>query len=598
MNPKSITAAQMFGRLDVATNDWTDGIFSALWRKTLKLKKGEHVWLVLDGPVDSIWIENLNSVLDDNKTLTLANGDRLAMAPTCKIIFEPHNIDNASPATVSRNGMVYMSSSGLDWKPVVVAWLKSRTPLEEEVFNEMFDQSFTQLYAWSTQNLVFCMKILQCNVVRQMLCLLEGLVPPEVPVEEDEDDEDIERDKPQPMSAEHLKRFYVFALVWGLGAFLETADRLKYDEYVRTNLTEFDLPTSEKYTKATVFDFVVNDKGKWDPWATLVMNYSYPDYATPDYSNILVPIQDNVRIQYLVDLIGRQDRSVLLIGEQGSAKTVMMKSYMKRANPETTLGRSFNFSSATTPYQFQKTIESYVEKRLGSTFGPPGGKKMLVFVDDINLPQINEWGDQITNEIVRQTMDMKGFYSLEKPGDFTTIVDVTFLAAMGQPGGGRNDIPSRLKRQFCIFNCTIPNDASVDRIFSVLGEGHYNTKRGFCAEVRSLIKKMVPLTRTLWQRTRAKLLPTPAKFHYVFSLRDLSRIWQGMVGTLSTVIENESVLMVLWKHECTRVFSDRFTLQSDKDWFDKELVNTIDEVLGPNYVEMVAKNPVFVDFMR
>lgn len=166
-------------------------------------------------------------------------------------------------------------------------------------------------------------------------------------------------------------------------------------------------------------------------------------------------------------------------------------------------------------------------------------------------------------------------------------------------GGGRNDIPARLKRQFSIFNCPLPNNDSIDKIFKVIGEGHYNAKRGFAAEVRSLIKKVIPLTRELWARTRANLLPTPAKFHYVFSLRDLSRLWQGMVGTLPTVIESEKCLMLLWKHEFSRVFSDRFTHEKDKDWFHKAMSDITEEVLGTEYKKMMLdKEPVFVDFMR
>ncbi|KAJ3396765.1 Dynein heavy chain 5, axonemal [Lobulomyces angularis] len=584
MNPKAITDYQMFGRLDVTTNDWTDGIFSSLWRKTAK-KKGESIWIILDGPVDAVWIENLNSVLDDNKCLTLANGDRLPMSPSCKLTFEVHSLKNASPATVSRCGMIYIGVTSLTWDICLLSWFKVRPANEVAVLQTLFNSHFGKILEFL---LIECrpkMEIAKVSYVLNVCTLLTELIPK------------TDANKTQ-ISADYLERLFIFSVIWSIGALLELDERKKLQVFMLEKCSGLKFPQLDPNSLDTLYEYFVNENGQWSHWKEKVPGWIYPQDTTPEFSSIIIPTVDNVRTEFLMETITRQNKSVLLIGEPGTAKTVTMRKYLAKLNPDTHLFKNLSFSSATTPMIYQRTVESYLDKRMGSTYGPPAGKKMILFIDDVNMPEINEWGDQVTSELVRQLMEFCGFYSLDRPGDWTGIVDLQFLAAMMHPGGGRNDIPSRLKRAFFVINCTIPSDTSVDKIFGTMLDGHFSPARNFSEEVINLVSKIPSLTRRLWQLTKTKMLPTPAKFHYIFNLRDLSRIVEGMLHGTSEVINSAKSLLMLWEHECSRVLPDRFVCAEDVDWFSRTLYNLVQKDFSDDVAAVVQTKSFFVDFLR
>jgi dynein heavy chain len=92
LNPKSVTMGELFGETNLLTNEWTEGLVSKLVKDAVEALEGDKPdakrWINFDGPVDALWIENMNTVLDDNKTLCLANGQRIKMPEICTMMFE------------------------------------------------------------------------------------------------------------------------------------------------------------------------------------------------------------------------------------------------------------------------------------------------------------------------------------------------------------------------------------------------------------------------------------------------------------------------------------------------------------------------------
>jgi len=604
MNPKAITAPQMFGRMDAATGDWTDGVFAVLWRRAAK-NKNQNTWIVLDGPVDAIWIENLNTVLDDNKVLTLANGDRISMSPLMKAMFEPENLNNASPATVSRAGIIYVSETELGWEPLSQSWLATRRPQETAILEPLFQKYI--------EPLLFVMRV-HCKPVAQgspwdhvsrdfcsvtTLCtLLAGCLLPSVNANEF-------------LSEGHYERVFIYCCTWSLGGLLVLKDRAKFHEKM-VELSD-NMPTFDE-AEDTIFEFLVNEETtEWENWKIRVPAWKYPKHEEkPKYAQLVIPTLDSVRYEQLLGLSAAVKGSTIFIGGPGTAKTTTIGGFIGGFSPDEMVSKAITFSSLTTPNIFQFSVEGSVEKRQGRTFGPPGGKRMIVFVDDISMPFYNDWGDQVTNEIVRQLLEQGGMYSLEKPiGDMKFITDCLYIGAMNTPGGGKNDIPNRLKRQFCLFYVPLPSVAAINNIFGALMEGRFDTAN-FDDSVVESAAKLVPLTITLWNKVQVKMLPTPAKFHYLFNMRELSKVFQGVVlavrerfnkkGTNpdygAKVESAQGYLLALWRHECERVFCDKLTTPEDKKWTIDLVLSLIKENFGGDILKQVETPLYFVDFLR
>ncbi|KAF5830265.1 dynein heavy chain, N-terminal region 2-domain-containing protein [Dunaliella salina] len=404
-------------------------------------------WIVLDGPVDALWIENMNTVLDDNKKLCLNSGEIIQMSNSMNMIFEVMDLAVASPATVSRCGMVYVEPHQLGWRPLAISWLSTFpahiAQSHKDQMLALFDWLVPVTLRFVRREIKEASGTLDSNLVTTLMRNITSLTSHLA-------DQEVVAGMQHAQVLQHLECTFVFAAVWSLGGTGSgNADRVVFEQFFRhalsSTLPDYVGPSGERYTlpedipeghttlqssnammpaEGSLYDFFFDKtSATWKPWSTLVSTDPIP-HETP-FRKIIIPSIDTVRYAYLLEAAVGKAQPVLLVGPTGTGKSVLVASFLNSLNPEVYAPANVvGFSAQTTANMVQHLIDSKLDRRQKGVFGPSLGKQSVVFVDDLNMPQPEFYGAQPPIELLRQYMDHGGWY--DRQNAFRRIDDCKF----------------------------------------------------------------------------------------------------------------------------------------------------------------------------
>jgi len=569
INPKSITSGQLYGNFDPVSHEWTDGILARRFNEFASATDTDRKWLIFDGPVDAIWIENMNTVLDDNKKLCLMSGQIIHMSSSMNMIFEVRDLAVASPATVSRCGMVYLEPQNLGWRALMQSWLNTLPG----GFDDKAKKRVETLFDWLVPP---CLRVVHAEcvqyvpssdsaMVNNLMQIMDALL-----IDSGDAFADLKKVEEQGVvkSVTAIESMFLFALVWSIGASVDGEGRKKFDRFLREVCKEvnFYKLAAQFPKKGLVHDYVFSrEGGRWMHWSeTLSSAFRIPAEST--FQEIIVPTVDSARYKFILEQMMRAKKPTLYIGPTGTGKSVSILDMMSNLSKDTFEQLVINFSAQTTAGQTQALIDDKLDRRRRGVFGPSGGKQMVVFVDDLNMPLREKYFAQPPIELLRQYLDQGGWYNIAE-FQFHTLVDMHLVSAMGPPGGGRNPVTDRLLRHFVSVSLTPFDDATVSLIFTTILRWHFDRFPKFHANVQALTEKLVQGTRELYGIVTTKLLPTPAKTHYTYNLRDIARVFQGLCLSTPDSYPDPQGFLKLWIHEVHRVFCDRLVNDEDSQIF-------------------------------
>ncbi|PVU91581.1 hypothetical protein BB561_004323 [Smittium simulii] len=601
IDPKAVSKDNLYGTLDLTTREWTDGLFTQILRKIIDNDRGESMkrhWIVFDGDVDPEWVENLNSVLDDNKMLTLPNGERLSLPSNVRIVFEVETLKYATPATVSRCGMVWFNDSIIDFNMLAEHYLLTMESLpidkseELDTSYHMKSENASSIITQKHASLVFrnyfkpnglienaiqfafqfnhIMTFTMTRAFNTLFSLLNNAVRKVMEFTS----QNMELDGQSEVIQHFLECKLLISLLWSLTGDLPLKDRIEFSKFIY-NSTTIKLPIINSLeSNESLFDFDVEFKGGsccWVPWSSHVPTVDIETHRIPD-PDVIIPTTDTLRHESILYSWLAEHKSLLLCGPPGSGKTMTLFAALRKLPDLEVVG--LNFSAATTSELIIKTFEQYCEyKRVptGVVLSPAIlGRWLVIFCDEINLPATDKYGTQQVITFMRQLIEHGGFWRTSDQ-QWVNLERIQFVGACNPPTDpGRVPLSLRFLRHVPLVMVDYPGEQSLKQIYGSFSRALLKVQPNLRTYADPLTSSMVEVYLSSQRKFTSDI-----QAHYIYSPRELTRWVRGIYESVRSLDDiNVESLVRIWAHEGLRLFQDRLVDASEKKWTD-DLINNV-----------------------
>ena len=597
-NPKAVTMGQLYGQFDLATNEWTDGILCELFRKAANDDTPARKWVIFDGPVDALWIESMNTVLDENKKLCLVSGEIIPMSQYMNVWFEVEDLAVASPATVSRAGMVYMEfDSCVGTESLVKSWCQQHLP---ESFHEYSEAIEVMLNRYIPPAIEFTRKhckeyipTVEPNLILSTFKLLQAFLPPYAKTRSYEPSAEKLQAVPdvwQPM--------LFFSLIWGAGGSIDGKSRRSFDRWLRGEMRRDQELTTTLPDQGLAHDYIFSvEHSRWITWEETTSPQSLIVTGETNFQEIIVSTSDVIRYSWLIGHLASCGIHVLCVGPTGTGKTLIATRKLMMGMSDEYIQAFVTFSAQTSANQTQDLLFGKFDRRKKKPliYGAQQGRKMLIMVDDLNMPQREQYGAQPPIELLRQWMDYGGWYD-RKNREFYEVIDISFVAACGPPGGGRQVVSNRFMRH---FNHVVFPDVDNENMKIIFLTILNSFLLPFKDEVKAIASDIVDSSIETYRTICEEILPRPSKPHYTFNLRDVAKVFQGLLSADARAVSDSQQLIRMHIHEQQRVFRDRLVDDIDRGWFDDLLKRQLQKYFKIKWSDIIMTDRlIFGDFMN